>query len=279
MLYILTAVHNRYSITEKFINNLLAQTYKNYTLILIDDGSTDGTDKMVKQKLPNSIIIYGNGNLWWGGALHKAFEWVKNSNCSHNDFVLTINDDTRFDSMFFENAINLLEKQKNILLTACGYSIHTKKQIDGAVNFDFKTGVSTLLKPGSEGNCASTRALFFRVEDFLKIGGFHPILLPHYGSDYEFTIRAWRKGIKIISNAKLNYEFDDKTTGEKDYTKLVSSNFFSKIFSKRAIYNPVYKISFILLACPLKYIPIHLFNQISRYFKIMFNLTKSLKRK
>lgn len=50
-------------------------------------------------------------------------------------------------------------------------------------------------KTKDEINCLSTRGLFLRVKDFKKIGGFYPKLLPHYLSDYEFTIRAYKKSL------------------------------------------------------------------------------------
>ena len=51
MIYVITAVHNRIRITEEFINQLLMQTYKEISLILVDDGSTDGTSEMVRKKI------------------------------------------------------------------------------------------------------------------------------------------------------------------------------------------------------------------------------------
>jgi hypothetical protein len=36
-----------------------------------------GTADMVKAALPDAVILQGNGNLWWGGSLHKAYQWVK----------------------------------------------------------------------------------------------------------------------------------------------------------------------------------------------------------
>lgn len=46
MMYVVTAVHNRYNITKRFIEQLLEQTYKEFVLVLIDDGSTDNTAEM-----------------------------------------------------------------------------------------------------------------------------------------------------------------------------------------------------------------------------------------
>ena len=58
-IYILLPVHNRRDQTKTFIDCLTAQTYQNYHLILIDDGSTDGTAEMVQSKIPLAIIIKG----------------------------------------------------------------------------------------------------------------------------------------------------------------------------------------------------------------------------
>ena len=52
MMYVVTAVHNRYNITKRFIEQLLEQTYKEFVLVLIDDGSTDNTAEMVKALMP-----------------------------------------------------------------------------------------------------------------------------------------------------------------------------------------------------------------------------------
>ena len=39
-----------------------------------------------------------------------------------------------------------------------------------------------------------------RATDFVELGGFHPRLLPHYLSDYAFTIRALRRGFALASD-------------------------------------------------------------------------------
>jgi GT2 family glycosyltransferase len=269
MLYIITAVHNRYNITKKFIEHLKQQTYKNYRLILVDDGSTDSTDIMVKEMLPDAEILYGNGNLWWAGAMDKAYKWLM-KNADSDDFVLLINDDTNFNNDFIEIGVNHLKQVDKSLITAIGYSTNDGRQIDGAVNYSFENKPCVVLPPNEKGNCASTRALFLKVKDFKIIGGFHPFLLPHYASDYEFTIRAHRKKYDIISFADLKYTFDESTTGVKDYSKLT----FKKLFSKRSIFNPIYKTNFIILSTPLKYLPAKLFNQFNRYIDIFKNRNK-----
>lgn len=247
MVYVITAVHNRYPITEAFVRLLCNQTYQNIQLLLVDDGSTDGTADMVKKRMPNAVILKGDGNLWWGGALHKAYIWLKN-HAEKDDYIWISNDDTWFPEDYCEKAISILESNGNCLLTGYGVSKQSGKQVDGAVNFVFpECGGYRTDKSEAYENCASTRSLFLKADHFIKAGGFHPVLLPHYGSDYEWTIRCCRKNkISVYCTDKLKYEVNEETTGYHD-PKVQS---LKKIFSKKSMSNPFYKMSFALLAAP-----------------------------
>lgn len=274
MIYVVTAVHNRYRITEKFVNQLLVQTYEDIRLVLVDDESTDGTADMVKVKMKDAVIIQGNGNLWWGGALHAAYKWLK-ANADSNAYLMFANDDTVFDEHYIETAVDLLKKEPDFLLAGCGYSIRTGKQIDGAVHWNYKIGGSVGdLKPTDEGNCASTRSLFMTVSVCLKIGGFHPFLLPHYASDYEWTMRGPKKGIPIKSFEELKYYFDEGTTGDNN----IETVNLKQVFSKRSNMNPFYRLNFILLSTPAKHLPGHLCYQVARYVN-KANQIKTLMKK
>ncbi|MEO8935379.1 MAG: glycosyltransferase, partial [Burkholderiaceae bacterium] len=69
-IYILLPVHSRRALTERFIRCLQAQTYTDFHVVLIDDGSTDGTAEMVAALLPGRLtILTGTGDWWWGGSL------------------------------------------------------------------------------------------------------------------------------------------------------------------------------------------------------------------
>lgn len=264
MLYVVTAVHNRYKITENFISNLKKQTYKDWKLILVDDGSTDGTAQMVKKELPNAIVITGNGNLFWGGALHEVYKRIKNDvQIKDDDYILISNDDTMICDDFLEKGVNLLSKNPNTLITGCGFGKNAGKQVDGVIAMDMKNLEGTLCEKTAEGNCSSTRELFFTAGIWRQIGGFHPIVLPHYLSDYEFTMRASKKGFPIKSFEELSYEFDEQTTGDNGFANLT----LKKLFSKRCSSNPIYKFNFIFLVTPLKHLPSAIVNQIKRYLK------------
>ena len=268
MLYVVLPVHNRVTITQSVIECIAKQTYENYKIILIDDGSTDGTADMVLSHLPDTVVIRGEGNLWWGGALQKGFEWLK-KHASESDFCLILNDDTIFEEDFFSIGISLLERTKKTLFCALCYSQQTTELIDKHVKFDYKKLTFPPANNPDEINCMSTRGLFLKYVDWKEIGGFHPVILPHYLSDYEFTIRANRIGFDLKVSQELKLSVNEITTGFHDLKYSNIKEYYSKFFSKRNTMNPFYFTSFIILAVQNPYKKFHL-------AKMPFKITKGL---
>jgi len=249
-IYILLPVHNRKEITKKFVLCLKAQTFQNYHLILIDDGSTDGTKEMVREYIESLTVLTGKGNWWWAGSLQQGYQWLRTNNISLSDLVLIINDDTEFETDFLERGYNLLDALSQTLLFAKGYDKETHQLVEDGYSLDWKHFRFDSTSNPDEINCLSTRGLFFRVSDFYKIGGFHPKLLPHYISDYEFTIRAHKKGMKLITHSSLYVLVDDKQTGYHQFESDSLFVFLKKYFSRKSSANPIHWTIFIAMTCP-----------------------------
>jgi GT2 family glycosyltransferase len=254
LIYVILPVHNRKNITIEFVRKLKNQTHKNFKLILVDDGSKDGTSEEVKEELENVIILKGNGNLWWGGSLQKAYSYIKISNFDKNDFVLIINDDTDIEKDFLENGLKILKNNKKSIIQAKGYSLKERnKCIDKGSFIDWTN--FTFHSNSNNPNCFTTRGLLIRLEDFLKIGGFYPILLPHYASDIEYTFRFYKKGYNLIVNDSFKIWINNETTGisMSSLYKYPFFTFLKKTFSKKCIDNPITLFNLVLIASPMKY--------------------------
>jgi predicted SAM-dependent methyltransferase/GT2 family glycosyltransferase len=264
--YILLPVHNRCAVTERFVDCLAAQTYANYHLILIDDGSTDGTAEMVQAKIIELTVLKGSGDWWWAGSLQQGINWLEKHGAESRDIVLFANDDITFDADFLQKAVGILDNLDAALLLPHLRDEKTGLPEESGVEADLQKLTFNQAASPDKINCLPTRGLFMRMADLRRIGGFHPWLLPHYWSDYEFTIRAHRKGLKLCTSSDLAISLDHDQTGYRSFDKTGFVEFLQKCFSKRSVLNPVYHTSFILLTTTLSSMPRNVFNIWRNFF-------------
>jgi GT2 family glycosyltransferase len=262
MIYIILPVHNRLDETKKFISCLRIQTVKDYHLILIDDGCIDGTAGYVGSEIENLTVLQGNGNLWWAGSLEKARKHLLSRQDVHDeDVVLIANDDITFNDHFLHHVMEEVRDRPNALILARCYDQKSGSLMDQGVHVDWKRLSFQQASTPDEINVLSTRGLFMRFRVFTEIGRLHPFLLPHYGSDYEFTHRAFRKGHSLTIAKQVKIYLNKRTTGvrEINYDIGFPALLRNLFVSKKSDYNRVMWTNFILLSCDPRYIPVNLF--------------------
>lgn len=72
---ILIPVHNRLPITQRCCETLIADGTSAWaTILVIDDGSTDGTADFLRSMPPAFTILQGDGTWWWAGAVRRGME-------------------------------------------------------------------------------------------------------------------------------------------------------------------------------------------------------------
>ena len=243
-------VHNRRAVTASFIACLNVQTFTNYHLVLIDDGSTDGTSEMVRESIPGATVLRGKGDWWWAGSLHQGLDGLKRENVPDDAVVLFTNDDVEFGPDYLQRAAELMAEKKGALVLSRTRDPETGAVTETGVTADLHRLTFTISKSPESINCLPTRGLFAHWGDVKKIGDFHPTLLPHYLSDYEYTIRAHKLGLRCETTSALLITSNEKTTGYREIRESSVKAALAKLFSRKASGNPVYWTSFILLAVP-----------------------------
>jgi GT2 family glycosyltransferase len=92
-LAVLLTCHNRREQTLACLHQVSAQAIENVAIdvVVVDDGSTDGTSAAIRERFPGAQIIQGSGSLYWNGGMCLAFEHAIRG---AYDYYLLLNDDT-----------------------------------------------------------------------------------------------------------------------------------------------------------------------------------------
>jgi hypothetical protein len=112
-------------------------------------------------------------------------------------------------------------------------------------------------EPGETVNCLSTRGLLMSAPTFLRSGGFRPRWLPHYLSDYEFTLRLQSRGARLQVDERFTAEVDFGLTGLSQPAPRGACRLWHDAFSNRAKFNPKHWTAFVVMACPAWVVPLH----------------------
>lgn len=118
---ILIPIYNAEKFLEECIQSCLDQSFKDYEIIAINDGSTDNTQNIL-EKYKNNITILTQENKGVSVARNKALELVK------GEFIIFLDSDDvlKPDALeFYSQIINLHEKQIDII-----YNNHILLDID-----------------------------------------------------------------------------------------------------------------------------------------------------
>lgn len=259
MIHILLPVHNRAVITAGFADALMRQDLDNYRLILIDDGCTDDTVDRVRQRIPahRLHVLRGDGSLWWAGALQLGYEFLRTQAIADDDAVLIVNDDISFEPDFLRNGLQALATWPQAAIQAIGHD-RESGVLDLGVLINLWTLRFRAATPEQPANCLSTRGLIMRAAIFKTSGGLYPQRLPHYMSDYEFTLRLKRRDVDLRCDQRFRATVRLELTGQGYYRSDGFAAFWAEAFSNRAKYNPRHTSAFVMMTCPMWVVPIHL---------------------
>jgi len=203
-LAVLITCFNRKGHTLKCLTALYdsLEEYESITLdvYLVDDGSTDGTRMEVNYKFPQVKVIAGDGKLFWGGGMNKAW---KEAAIGGYDFYLWLNDDTYLKpnalrelladstSLNYESVIvGVCEWQNSNTVSYSGYLLKNKVALQAVgrpLLCDYFNG-NVVLIPKSV---------------FSKVGFLDPVF-PHNLGDIDYGMRARSLGINsYISSSSI----------------------------------------------------------------------------
>ena len=237
---VVVVVKNRIEFTKRFLNAFKKSTYKNYEIVLVDDGSTDGTEEMIKKDFPQVILLKGNGNLWWAGGTNKGVKFAIKNNF---DYVLTINNDAVVNSKYLENLVkcaikfpnsligSLITRNDNNNIWSVGGHLDWNSNLLFKLNFfDESTSKLKGLHNPYKAEILNGDGTLIPTAVFRKIGLYNAFFTPQYHADSEIVLRAAKHGFDayVCLDAKLHNEISTipLITTKKDLVFYKKSDYF-----------------------------------------------------
>lgn len=92
------------------INSLLNQTYQNHKIIIVDNGSKDGSVAFLKQSYPQVDIIELSRNTGFATGNNIGFKYAQKK--YNPDYLIAINNDTISDKNLIEEMVKAAQNQK-----------------------------------------------------------------------------------------------------------------------------------------------------------------------
>lgn len=253
MIYAFIPVFNRIEMTRCIVDHLRAQQGAEIRIVVIDDGSTDGTSEYLAAQ-PDILTICSDGNLWWAGAIDAALRQIV-PQALDDDYVLLLNNDTTFAPDFVQTLVRVSRENGGAAVGSVlrdQASPHNLISIGPRMNMwqmhvwdlinEIAPDQRCALKKVYEVDALSGRGTLYPIPVLRRTGFLYPKLLPHYHADYELAARARRKGFRtLVSSEAVVYT-------ENDFgVHRTPRSFWYRIFGKGSPNNLVQRIGFSLL--------------------------------
>ncbi|MGO9533429.1 MAG: glycosyltransferase [Syntrophobacteraceae bacterium] len=198
---VILPVFNAKDYLHEAVDSILKQTFKDFELILMDDGSTDGSSQIAEEfaRLDSRVRLFGGTHQGLGYWLNFGLSVAKGELAARMDA-----DDISLPQRL-EKEVAFLEANPNILLVGA-----QAQAMVGTSLTEFKSAFPT--SPASirralwTGSCFCHPAVLMRKQPVLRCGGYRPWTVP--AEDRELWLRLAEMGdLANLGQVLLYYRY------------------------------------------------------------------------
>jgi len=263
---IIIPTYNRSNLLTTTIDSVLNQTYKDFELIIIDDGSTDNTKQIVenlKQKDNRIIYEYQNNS---GGPASPKNTGIK---IAKGEYIAFLDDDDEWFPEKLEKQIKIFEENEDIAIVSCDSVVVSDKN---------ETKVKTSKIDNYNLNKLLIKNSIFTGTVFIKASSIKKKLFDknlNFLEDWDMWIRILSDNdkIKFIPEILFKYKIGNQNTTKKiNLLKKIEAQLY--VFNKNIQLYKKYNISHIaMFQVGVKFYLAKEYKQARIYFKksISFN--------
>ena len=213
------------------LESVLKIDYANYSVLVIDNGSTDNSLEMVKKNYPKMGCLLLDKNYGYAGGYNKSFGYLKSD---PPEFILLLNNDTEVDSDILNSFIQAKEQfGDNQIYGGKIYYQNNPEKIwyaGGNINLKYANIYHRgIRKPDSsefsipmQTDYVTGCCLFISMEVINQLNGFDK-QFNMYGEDVDLCLRAKQEGINCYywPEAKLWHKVSASLGGTFSFGKSI----------------------------------------------------------
>lgn len=201
--------HNNLDVLKSSIPAVFSNSY---TMVVFDDGSTDGTKLWLKDNFPNIHVLSGDGSNWWTGSLAKLVDYCKELDF---EYLVSLNADVLISPQIVKDLLKQSRRQGNAIIASAVVDFSNPEIVIWAGSsfgkiynlvpiylsrYIVKSGTNVSKLPDEVYQVDEThgRGVLFPIRVFRQIGNYDGLTFPQYGGDTDFSLRAKRHGIKMF---------------------------------------------------------------------------------
>jgi len=183
---VIIPTYNRAGFIRRTIQSVLYQQYKNFEVIIVDDGSTDNTEEVISNFEFSNLFYFKTPNLERGAARNFGIAKAK------GDYITFLDSDDILYNNYLSNAAESLNRLGLPVFFHQGYEI---KKLDGKVLEKQNQFISDDLKQLAKGNHLSCIGVFIRRDVTGKF---------HFNSDRNLSgSEDWELWLRLAANFGL----------------------------------------------------------------------------
>ncbi|MEO6903061.1 MAG: glycosyltransferase [Bacteroidia bacterium] len=186
--------HEKY--IKRCINSVLDQTYKNFELIIIDDGSKDSSVEIISSYNDKRIILIKQANQGAHSAINKGLSFAK------GDYLTILNSDDEYHLSRLQRCIETFQKYPEIdfisswidIIDSNNNKLGTKQAWQNMEPWPIKNKALTFagdqdyaLNALMSNFVSTTSNMIFKRKVYDKIGGMRNLRFTH---DWDFLLRV-----------------------------------------------------------------------------------------
>lgn len=226
---------NGRELLQRYLPSVLeaARRHPGSEIIVVDNGSTDGSAAFVRAQFPEVRLVELGENLGFGGGSNAGFR------AARHDIVVLLNSDMRVEPDFLAPLLEGFTDEKVFAVTCqIFFSDPARRREETGLTQGWWESGSLRVRHRADERVTRLFPCFyggggssaFDRRKFLELGGFDALLAPFYLEDADLGYMAWKRGWKVLYEPRSKVYHEHRGTIGRHFTSAQISAVLRKNF-------------------------------------------------